>query len=182
MAVASFPPGARHLQKMTPPRNLKPIYACSYSWMLALTVEMLLSSLKNGKAFGRDALPSETYKVCPSIAATIVAPLYRKAFGLATEPLQFKGGVIHDLLKSHGVSFECESSRGILISDILGKGYRKLVRNRTVPFLEKYTLDTMCGSLLHRGTDFASHILYSIMDFAKHKRSSLICVYVDILR
>ena len=37
------------------------------------------------------------------------------------EPIQFKGGVIMDLLKSAGFHLDCSASRGILLSNILGK-------------------------------------------------------------
>jgi len=140
----------------------------------------VFTCLKSGTAFGTDAVPPEVYKMFPQKMAEFVGPLYRSAFALCREPLQFKGGVIMDLLKSAGFHLECSASRGILLSNVLGKGYRKVIRNRLTPYLNEYALDTMCGGLLHRGTDFSSHILSSALDFAKHRKRSVLCLFVDV--
>ena len=98
-----------------------------------------------------------------------------------TEPIQFKGGVLMDLLKSAGFFLDCNASRGILISNVLGKTYRKIIHNRTMPYLESASLDTMCGGLLHRGCDFASHILNSTLDLCRMRKSSVLCLFVDVV-
>jgi len=137
--------------------------------------------LKRGKAFGRDALPPDLYCVFAEAIACIALPLYRQAFASVSEPLQFKGGVIQDLLKANGFATECNNSRGILVSDVLGKGYRRGIRNRLAPFCESFSLDTQCGSLLHKGTDFASHLLNSFLDIAKLKKRSAIVLFIDVI-
>ena len=86
-----------------------------------------------------------------------------------------------DLLKSAGFFLECTASRGILLSNVLGKTYRKIIRNRTMPFLESSSLDTMCGGLLHRGCDFASHILNATLDLCRMRKASLLCLFVDVV-
>jgi len=141
----------------------------------------VFSRLKAGKAFGIDSLPPELYKLFPEKLAAFVGPLFRSAFSRCSEPLQFKGGVIMDLLKSAGFHLECSASRGILLSNVLSKGYRKVVRSRLVPYLNDFVLDTMCGSVLHRGTDFASHILNSVLDLAKFHKRSVVCLFVDVV-
>ena len=87
-----------------------------------------------GKAFGKDALPPDVYCAFADQIARLALPLYRHAFASVSEPLQFKGGVIQDLLGANGFSVECSNSRGILVSEILGEGYRRGFRIRLSPF------------------------------------------------
>ena len=98
-----------------------------------------------------------------------------------TEPIQFKGGVLMDLLKSAGFFLECAASRGILLSNVLGKTYHKIIRKRTMPFLESSPLDTMCGGLLHRRCGFASHILNATLNPCRKRKTSLLCLFVDVV-
>jgi len=86
-------------------------------------VDQVFKSFQRGKAFGRDSLPPDLFAQFHERLAALAAPLYRNAFYNVREPLQFKGGVIMDLLKKAGFATQCSSSRGILISDILGKGW-----------------------------------------------------------
>jgi len=144
-------------------------------------IQNIFRHLKRGKAFGRDALPPDLYCAFSDAIAGLALPLYRQAFATVSEPLQFKGGVIQDLLKANGFATECNNSRGILISDILGKGYRRGIRNRLSPFCESFSLDTQCGSLSHKGTDFASHLLNSFLDIAKLRKHSIVVLFVDVI-
>jgi len=143
-------------------------------------LEHIFSHVKKS-AFGPDAIPPETFRVAPGVLARLIGPAFRHFYSIAREPLQFKGGVIIDLLKASGFCTECSGSRGILISNVLGKAYRKCVRNRLVPFAEKYALDSQCGGLCHRGTDFASHMLNTAYDYAKIHRASVIGFFVDVI-
>ena len=108
-----------------------------------------------GKAFGTDGLPPGIFKLAPEKIAKLCLPLFCRAFSTRIEPIQFKGGVIMDLLKSAGFHFDCSASRGILFSNILGKSYRKLVRKHTMPYLQDSALRIMCGGISHRCCDFA---------------------------
>ena len=106
----------------------------------------VLKHLSAGKAFGTDGLPPGLFKQCPEKIAKLCLPLFRRAFATRIEPIQLKGGVIMDLLKSAGFHLDCSASRGIPLSNILGKSYRKLVRKRTMPYLQDIALHTMCGA------------------------------------
>jgi hypothetical protein len=113
--------------------------------------------------------------------AKLIGPLYRQSFYSIAEPLQFKGGVILDFLKKAGFASQCSSSRGILISGIMGKGYRKCIRSFLLPSAEEYALDSQCGSLSHRGTDFASHFLNAAIEYCHFSKLSFICLFADIV-
>ena len=78
-----------------------------------------------------------------------------------------------DLLKSAGFHLDYSASRGILLNNILGKSYRKLVRKRTMPYLQDSALNTMCGGISHRGCDFASHLLNATLDLARLRKRSI---------
>ena len=59
--------------------------------------------------------------------------------------------------------------------------YRKIVRNRTKPYLEEFVLDAMCGAVSHRGTDFASHLLNAALDHARVLQKSTLSFFVDVV-
>ena len=86
-----------------------------------------------------------------------------------------------DLLKSAGFHLDCSASRGILLSNILGKSYRKLVRKRTMPYLQDSALNIMCGGISHRGCDFASHLLNATLDLARLRKRSIATFFVDVI-
>lgn len=62
-----------------------------------------------GKAFGTDGLPPGVFKVAPEKIAKLCLPVLRRAFATRLEPIQFKGGVIMDLLKAAGFHFDCSA-------------------------------------------------------------------------
>ena len=151
-----------------------------------ITLDEIVSvfqSLNANKAFGPDGIPPGLFKIksCQKMIVALCLPLFQQSYASKTEPIQFKGGVIMDLLKSAGFFLDCSASRGILLRNILGKTYRKIIRQRTMPFLESVSLDTMCGGLLHRGCDFASHILNSTFDLCRMRKTCLICLFVDVV-
>ena len=83
-----------------------------------------------------------------------------------------------DVLEAAGFHRDCSASRGILLSNILGKSYRKLVRKRTMPYLQDTALQTMCGGISHRGCDFASHLLNATLDLSRLRKKSTATFFV----
>ena len=86
-----------------------------------------------------------------------------------------------DLLRAAGFHLDCSASRGILLSNILCKSYRKLVRKRTMPYLHDSVLHTMCGGISHRGCDFASHLLNATLDLSRLRNKSIATFFVDVI-
>ena len=86
-----------------------------------------------------------------------------------------------DLLKAHSDQFSPKSYRGVLLSDVLGNTYHKLLRNKLSHYLNKYVSDSQCGCNNNRGTDFASQILNSVSDLARANKSCLLVFFVDLV-
>ena len=166
------------LHMRLPPASKEDFFKFDLSKQL---VDQVFKSFKRGKAFGKDSLPPDLFAQFHDSLAFLATPLYRSAFYNVREPLQFKGGVIMDLLKKAGFATQCSSSRGILISDILGKGYRKCVRSFLLPYAEEYALDSQCGSLAHKGSDFASHYLNAALEYIHFNKLSFICLFADLI-
>ena len=134
-----------------------------------------------GKAFGTDGLPPGIFKLAPEKVAKLWLLLFRRASATRIENIQFKGGVIMDLLKSAGFDLDCSAPRGILLNNIPGKSYRKLVRTRTMPYLQDSALHTMCGGTSQRGCDFASHLLNATLDLARLRKRSIATFVVNVI-
>ena len=140
-----------------------------------------IKCLRNNRTFGTDCLPPELFKISPRLMATFLLPMFQKAYLHLAEPLQFKGGVIHDIYKGSGSPFDCPNNRGVFLFDVLAKTYHRIIRSRLLPSLENYATETMCGGIKARGTDIAYHILLSTIQYAQLKRKSLLLYYVDIV-
>ena len=121
------------------------------------------------------------FKVSLEKIAKLCLPLFRLAFATGIEPIQFKGGVIIDLLKSAGFHLDCCASRDISFSNILCKIYRKAIRKRTLPELQDSALSTMCGGISHLACEFVPHILHASLDLSRMREKSILTFFVDAI-
>ena len=93
----------------------------------------LLQVAPAGRGHGEDALPAKFYKLCARLMAHIIHPLMLKAICRVQEPLAWKGGMLGELFKGSGDQQICNNSRGILVSDHVGKRLHSWYRGRLLP-------------------------------------------------
>jgi hypothetical protein len=136
---------------------------------------------KPRRAFGLDGLPAELFALQPLLFAKLLHPLYLKSILRIEEPLQWKGGLISNLYKGKGDRSECSSSRDILISDSAGKKLHSFYRKRLLPSFLRSARPTMCGGVPHRGTDYASHLARSFVQYCSVNTLSCSLLFVDVV-
>ena len=146
-----------------------------------IEVEAIFAHAHRGRAAGVDAIPPEAYAAAPQAMAKIFHPLMVKAALRFEEPLSWKGGVCIELYKGKGPVLQCKSYRDVLVSDIVGKAYHKTLRNRLMPVLNRVGLDTQCGGLGSRGSDFGAHIVRQFLDYCRVSKTSGAVLFVDVV-
>ena len=70
--------------------------------------------------------------------------------------------------------------RDILLADTSGKLYKRFIRQKCVPFLDDYILDSMCGGFKKRGVDFCSHFVRGKRAMAGAPKKSFSSLFMDV--
>ena len=88
-----------------------------------------------------------------------------------------------EFLKSKlgGNSTSVGDFRGVLVSSVVGKRWHKHLRSSMIKGVEKFSMDTQCGGVLHRGTDFAAQYVRSVFEWAKSMGWSISSLFVDVV-
>ena len=86
-----------------------------------------------------------------------------------------------ELFKGKGPTLQCKSYRDVLLSDVSGKLYHKALRSRISPFLDAMALDTQCGGIGSRGTDFGAHLVRQFVDLGRLRKKSVAVLFVDVV-
>ena len=147
---------------------------------LADTVQLLASG-STGRAYGEDPIPNEVYKLCPAAWAREVHPLFCKVALRIEHPLLWKGGMLHELVKSaKGSTVNCDTYRGVLLGDHLGKKLHRFLRRALLPHFLRFSRDTQCGGLPRRSTDFAAQMIRLFLEKAKAQKRSAAVLFVDV--
>ena len=93
-------------------------------------LELALRRVPIGRASGPDGIPGE---ICRYHAATMAKLLYAaltKMIVHGQQPLGFKGGRLTPAYKGRGPKDECTSYRSLLVSNHLGKGLHRTIRQQ----------------------------------------------------
>ena len=92
-----------------------------------------LLKVKRGKATGEDLIPPELVRLAPQLLQEHLSPISFKASLRLEELCQWKGGTLFELYKGSGNQQICGNNRGIILSDIFGKGHHKSLRSQLNP-------------------------------------------------
>ncbi len=143
-----------------------------------LEIAILLG--RRGSGTGMDVIPYEVLKLCPQLFALFTLPLALKTTALLAEPLQYKGGIAQELVKSRGSHKIVDSFRSILLEDHIGKTAKKSARQNLIPYASDYMMDTQQCGLPRRGTDFAAHILRLFVESSFIRKKPGAIIFVDL--
>ena len=132
-----------------------------------------------GRAPGLDGIPDDLLAVLPCEMARVWHPLMVKMTIRVQEPLAFKGGRFAELFKGKGGPRECGLSRSIFLASGVAKQFHRLVRNRLMPNLERYSPDITCA-MGGKGVDTGSHYIRLVQDWAGGKGMSSAVIFFDI--
>ena len=79
---------------------------------------------------GPDGIPDEVFAIFARQMSRIYGPLYMKAFLRLDAPIQFAGGILHELFKGSGAGDNVDNWRSILCSNSAGKRMHRVLRPR----------------------------------------------------
>ena len=142
-------------------------------------MELVFQRCKNGKAPGLDRIPIEHLRTMLAQHGHLFYELYIKAWILAAEPTQFKGGFIVSIAKKSGI-LQAPAMRGIMLLDTLGKVYHALVRKSLMKWAGPRRHTSQFGGYQGQQCAFASLMLRSYWNrLSAHKISNAI-LFVDV--
>ena len=101
-------------------------------------------------------------------------------FDFRYAPLQWRGGRIQDVFKQKGSPSDCNNSRGLLISDHIGKAFTSILKEQARPTYEAAVHEEQCGCISHRGTEFATHLVRSFIDYCHVNKMCYFILFVDL--
>ena len=142
-------------------------------------VKDLMKGKGKNSAPGSDLLKYVVYYAFPFLIDRL-QPVLDSA-NQCSPPLQWLISIVHPLYKGKGSPHFCPSYRDILLANCSGKLFRQVPRNALLPHLNAYSLNTMCGGILARGTDFCSQYIRVAKSLAKKKGSSLCILFADVV-
>ena len=125
--------------------------------------EAAIKRLKRHRGVGRVEVPAELLQAGGSAIAVKISELYQRVADTEQWVTNWCGGKIVDVYKRNGHHSDCDCSRGILLTDHIGKGLSELLSehvdskyNAEMPS-EQFDATAGCG------TDFASPIVRSFL-------------------
>eukprot|EP00973_Karenia_brevis_P064031 8898454-Karenia_brevis.AAC.1 len=91
--------------------------------------------------------------------------LFKRVWAHAYFPIQWRGGRLVELFKK-GSTLLCDNYRGLLISDHMSKAVTCVLDEYVESYYYKCIPPEQCGAAAGRGTDFATHVIRSAIDYA----------------
>ena len=144
-------------------------------------IERALASLASSKAVGPDGLPVEFLRAAGKPFLNIYYHIFRCIWYKAYVPLMWRGGRLSELFKK-GSTLDCDNYRGLLISDHMSKVFTKVLDSYVHPYYLSYMPDVQCGAVPKKGTDFATHLVRSVIDYAALRGISVAIVFIDLIK
>ena len=96
-------------------------------------------------------------------------------------PYQWKGGRLVDLYKKKGNPDDCGNSRGLLISDHLAKGFVGILKEGMQEKLDAANPSDQYGGRTGGGTDYATYVVKSMIDYARVASMSIFVLFIDLV-
>jgi len=139
-------------------------------------------ALASKGAFGEDKCPGKISKKIPRLMAAFYYPLVFKTFCRLQPPIQWMGGILHELFKNKGSSAVRGNYRDILLGNVDGKCVTKHVRSILVPVAFIVCGDSQFGSGMNGGeTAFAHLYVRLVVDYCKFHKQSVAFIFADIV-
>lgn len=144
-----------------------------------LHVEDKIQQLSINKAPGIDGIASEWLRDAGPDIAEPILQLFLKMWLTGSEPVQFKGGLLHCIAKKTG-SRDVANMRGIMIIDILGKLAHSLLRQRFLSAVLRWRRPLQIGGFPRCTTLFATQFLKSFNAKARECKLSSAVLFLDV--
>ena len=143
-----------------------------------LRLDNRLNRKKN--APGEDLLVPELICNNSQPVAGLAMPLRLKVSVKISPPIQWRGGMIHELYKGKGSSTSIDSYRDIMLGNVTGKNAMKLVRYTLLPAATSMVGTTQYGAGLNNGDTSKTRIHVKLVcEYAKCAKTS-VCVFYTL--
>ena len=150
----------------------------SHEMPTRVDLERALQSTQTHKACGPDFIPGELLRYgCGSLSRSLYQ-LLLKLCVRRDEPLLFKGGTQYYLWKGKGSPSECENSRGILVSSVLGKALHSVLRRKCLPSFRSAASPLQVGGQPRYPVTYAAHVVRMFQSL--HRCGSYGLLFVDL--
>jgi hypothetical protein len=123
--------------------------------------------MPNNRACGKDGVHAEIVKAGGDAFLDHLFGVTQELIETEVVPVQWRGGRITDLYKGKGPSGDCDNSRGLLLSEHVGKAVMDLLKQEIEPAYQANVPASQYGAVKGGGTDFPHHALHAAMDYAR---------------
>ena len=145
-------------------------------------VQRTICRMGRNKAVGKDEIPVELLRCGGFAMAVQLSRAYERVAAEEQWPIAWKGGRQIDLYKGKGDALECGCSRGLLISDHMGKVLTSILKDECDGPYNMNIPKCQHGAVTGKGTDFAHHFILSCIDFASAIALCICVLFVDLAK
>ncbi|CAK0850222.1 unnamed protein product, partial [Prorocentrum cordatum] len=139
-----------------------------------------LAAAKKGKRGGPDGNTDDMARAAPRQIARLLHPIMMKMQMMTTEPISAKGGFSTHFSKGQGQLHLQKAYRGILLNNTIGKINSKFLRGLFRDILPDLLMDTQCGAVPHKATDFITHTAYTFLDDCRTQARTGSILFLDL--
>ena len=122
----------------------------------------LASAIK--KASGEACMGGAPFRFFAIEMAIMNYPIVVKSFMRISSPIQFRGGMLHELYKGKGQMDVVNNWRDVLLANEDTKGVLKLIRRKLMPHVSAMAADTQYGGGLNGGECAFAHLYIRLIN------------------
>ena len=145
-------------------------------------MRVAIQRLGRVKGLGLDSIPAELLHIGRFPLAVKLSELCTKIVLYDKWPYAWKGGRVVDLYKGKGDPMLCDASRGLLISDHMGKAFVSVLKDEIEGPYTQNMPECQHGGIWKLGTDMAHHFVISAMDYAAVNNLSIFVLFLDLVK
>ena len=138
--------------------------------------------LNGRRGLGLDGISALVRKCGGKLMATLLWRLVAMAVSRGRYPVLWRGGRLINIFKRKGSAADCDSWRGILVSDHAGKVLSSLLYENIEEKYQRFVGSSQFGGVPAMGTALASHVLRSMMDLARLRHWSIFVLFIDLTK
>ena len=112
--------------------------------------------------------------------AAKLSDLFQSVVDLELWPTGWSGSRVVEVHKKKGSKQDCDEYRGIHLDNHMGKGLKEVLNEEVRDLYEVGMPSCQYGAVRKRGTDFASHVVLSFLEYCKVCSLCAFVLYVDL--
>ena len=138
--------------------------------------------LGTNKGVGYDRIPAGLLQAGGAALACKYSTVNERIRANAAWPSQWRGGRSQDLFKKKSETKEPDAYWNLLLADDASKGLTSMIKEAIDQPHSRNMPDCQYGAMPNRGTDMASHLVQSLIDYAALSSLSILVLFVDFIK